>query len=147
MKIKNVISIILISLIMIFSSTYVYAAPDGTTEFYTEDAEKEKQEKKDTDINLENAISGADKFLKKGKEQVAEGEIQKASNSLVNIFMAAGIIIAVVYIGILGIKYMFGAVEEKAEIKETLIPFIVGCVVVFGAFTIWKLIIVIGSNI
>lgn len=146
MKIKNVISIILISLMIVFSSTYVYATPGEIVQSTIKLADKDTK-KEDTDINLENAISGADKFLKKGEEQVDESEIQQASNSLVNIFMAAGMIIAVVYVGILGIKYMFGAVEEKAEIKETLIPFIVGCVVVFGAFTIWKLIILIGSNI
>ena len=34
-----------------------------------------------------------------------------------------------------------GSIEEKAEIKTMLIPYIIGCVVVFGAFTIWKIVV------
>lgn len=100
----------------------------------------------DTSLDIEEAITGADKFIEKGKEKVDDAEIQKASNSLVNLFIVAGTVIAVVYIGILGMKFMMGSVEEKAQIKETLIPFIVGCVVVFGAFTIWKIVILIGNG-
>ena len=47
---------------------------------------------------------------------------------------------------ILGIKFMIGSVEEKAEIKAALVPFIIGCVVVFGAFGIWKIVVTIGNN-
>ena len=36
---------------------------------------------------------------------------------------------------------MTGSVAEKAQVKETLIPYVAGCVVIFGAFGIWKLII------
>ena len=42
---------------------------------------------------------------------------------------------------------MMGSVEEKAEVKETLVPFIVGCVVVFAAFAIWKIFILIGNGL
>ena len=140
MKIKVLINIFLISLMIIFSSTFVYAS-------YEDDMRRQAEAKKDTDIKLEDAIKGADEFLQSGEEKIGEEKIQKASNSLVNLFIVAGTIIAVVYIGILGIKYMAGSVEEKAEIKQTLIPFIVGCVVVFGAFTIWKIAILIGSSL
>ena len=140
MKIKVLINIFLISLMIIFSSTFVYAS-------YEDDMRRQAEAKKDTDIKLEDAIKGADDFLQSGEEKIGEEKIQKASNSLVNLFIVAGTIVAVVYIGILGIKYMAGSVEEKAEIKQTLIPFIVGCVVVFGAFTIWKIAILIGSSL
>ena len=39
-----------------------------------------------------------------------------------------GIIAAVVTLVILGIKYMTGTIEEKAEYKKTMIPYIVGAV-------------------
>ena len=35
---------------------------------------------------------------------------------------------------------MIGSIEEKAQVKESLIPFVIGCVVVFGAFGIWKMV-------
>ncbi len=31
-----------------------------------------------------------------------------------------------------------GSVEAKAQIKEKLIPYVVGCAIMFGAFGIWK---------
>ena len=40
----------------------------------------------------------------------------------------------------MGIKFIIGSLEEKAEIKAMLIPYVVGCIVVFGAFGIWKLV-------
>ena len=60
--------------------------------------------------------------------------------------LAFGIITAVIVGSILGIKYMIGSVEEKAEYKQTLLAYLISCVVVFGAFGIWKLVINILSS-
>ena len=40
-----------------------------------------------------------------------------------------------------------GSVSEKANVKETLIPYIAGCIVIFGAFGIWKLVVTIMSKV
>lgn len=42
---------------------------------------------------------------------------------------------------------MLGGIEEQAKIKETLIPYIVGCIVIFGAFGIWKLAVSIMTEV
>ena len=34
---------------------------------------------------------------------------------------------------VLGIKYMMGSAEEKAEYKKTFIPYIIGAVLLFAA--------------
>ena len=47
-----------------------------------------------------------------------------------------GVIVAVVIILIIGIKYMVGSAEEKAEYKKTMIPYIVGAVLIFAGATI-----------
>ena len=49
--------------------------------------------------------------------------------------------------GILGIKFMIGSAEEKAQIKDALIPFVIGCIVIFGAFGIWKIFVTMGKNL
>ena len=36
---------------------------------------------------------------------------------------------------------MVSTAEDKAKVKEALIPYIVGCIVVFSAFIVWKIII------
>jgi len=37
---------------------------------------------------------------------------------------------------VLGIKYMMGSAEEKAEYKKTMIPYIIGAILLFAATTI-----------
>ena len=43
-----------------------------------------------------------------------------------------GIIIAVIVIMIIGIKYLMGSAEQKAEYKKTMIPYLVGAVLIFA---------------
>ena len=42
---------------------------------------------------------------------------------------------------------MIGSAEEKAQIKDALIPFVIGCIVIFGAFGIWKIFVTMGKNL
>ena len=42
---------------------------------------------------------------------------------------------------------MVGSIEQKAKVEDSLIPYIVGCVVIFGAFGIWKLVLTILEGI
>ena len=44
--------------------------------------------------------------------------------------------VAVIALIILGIKYMMGSVEEKAEYKKTMMPYVIGALMVFGASAI-----------
>lgn len=50
--------------------------------------------------------------------------------SVVSVIGAAVSVIALI---VLGMKYMYTSVEEKAEIKKRLMPFIIGAVIMFGA--------------
>ncbi len=54
-------------------------------------------------------------------------------NNILGIVSAAASVIAVIILIVLGIKYMMGSAEEKAEYKKTLLPYIIGAVFVFGA--------------
>lgn len=51
------------------------------------------------------------------------------------------IVIAVIVLLILGIKYMIGSASEKAEYKKTMIPYLVGAVLIFGAGAIAQVIV------
>ena len=54
------------------------------------------------------------------------------------------LLIALLTIGIiLGIQFMTGSVEQKAKVKDALVPYIAGCIIIFGAFGIWKLVVTI----
>lgn len=66
--------------------------------------------------------------------------IKTAGNNVVKIISAVGVVVSVVALMLLGIKYMMGSVEEKAEYKKTLMPYVIGACLVFGASTIAQLV-------
>lgn len=57
-------------------------------------------------------------------------------NKILGFLQWAAIIGGVIIITILGIKYMMGSLEEKADYKKSMIPLIIGIIVVMGATTI-----------
>jgi len=72
---------------------------------------------------------------------ISEPNLQSTSNTLVSILTTVGVGAAVLVVTILGIKYITGAAAEQAEIKQTLVPLIFGCILVFGAYLIWKIVV------
>ena len=103
-----------------------------------------------TDRRCINGIfKSAQDFLKKGDEPeqtIDVDALNETSKKVFNVFLVAGIIIAVLVGAVLGIKIMVASVEEQAKIKELMVPYIVGCIVIFSAFTIWKIVVTIGNQ-
>lgn len=64
------------------------------------------------------------------------GQFQNAGNIIFGIVKVAGILCSVGTLMLLGIKYMLGSVEEKAEYKKTFPIYVVGCMLVFGISTL-----------
>ena len=75
------------------------------------------------------------------------GGINTVGKNIVSIITTVGIIVAVIVLLILGIKYMMGSASEKAEYKKTMIPYLVGAVLIFGASAIAKAIIAMSESI
>lgn len=44
-------------------------------------------------------------------------------------------------------QFITGSIEGKAKIKEALVPYIIGCIVVFGAFFIWRTLVNTGNSL
>lgn len=63
-------------------------------------------------------------------------EVEPILASVLEITAIIASAISIIVIIVLGIKYMVGSVEEKAEYKKTLLPYIIGAVFVFGATTV-----------
>ena len=61
-------------------------------------------------------------------------------NTVLGMIKYLGIFLAVGILMFLGIKYMMGSASEKAEYKKTMIPFIVGVVLLFAAAVIVQII-------
>lgn len=73
--------------------------------------------------------------------------IQGVGTNIVSIVTTIGIIVAVIVLLILGIKYMMGSASEKAEYKKTMIPYLIGAVLIFGASAIAKAVIAMSETI
>lgn len=64
------------------------------------------------------------------------GNIQNLGNNIIGVVRTVGVVVAVVILLVLGIKYMMGSAEEKADYKKSMIPYIVGAILIFASTTI-----------
>lgn len=101
MKNKICIKIIFITLafILLFSIIYKVRATFATGKYKPETIEN-----KDDDAKVVFNIG------------------EKAMGTIRNI----AVLVAVVTIGIIGLRYMFGSVDQKAEYKATMLPWVIG---------------------
>lgn len=58
------------------------------------------------------------------------------ANNVMGLIRNIAIIASVIIIMVLGVKYMLGSVEEKAEYKKSFMPLIIGIILVVAATTI-----------
>ena len=94
-------------------------------------------------ISAGTIFSDGDGFISAGElsNKIDPSKYKDVSSTIYNILLIVGIVIAVAVGIILGIKFITGGVEGQADVKKTLIPYTVGCIVIFGAFGIWKLVV------
>lgn len=97
-----------------------------------------------------NVITSGDEFVSNGtasSTEIKQEKLDDAVDTIYNALLTLGIVLSVLVGAILGIKFMAGSIEEQAKIKELLIPYVTGCVVIFGAFGIWKILMNVLSNV
>lgn len=82
----------------------------------------------------------------KGTNQGSESLEAKAENIL-GIIRIIGTIVSVVVLMVLGIKYMLGSVEERADYKKSMIPYLIGAAIVFTGTMIPEIIYQFSKNI
>ncbi len=63
-------------------------------------------------------------------------ELQNKAGKIMGMIRNVAVIASVIILMVLGVKYMLGSVEEKAEYKKSFIPLIVGIVLVVSATAI-----------
>lgn len=59
-------------------------------------------------------------------------EVVDAAGIIVSVIRTFGIIVSVVVLLVMGIKYMMGSVEEKADYKTSMRPYLIGVLIFFG---------------
>lgn len=96
--------------------------------------------------SLDDMMSDAENFIGQGNITYKGGLID-VSNTIYNILLPVGVVLAVIVGVIIGIKLMSSGIEQKVEAKKLLIPYVAGCIVIFGGFGIWKLLVTILQSV
>ena len=97
---------------------------------------------------LGSMISGADEFIGKANaETIDTGRLRDMSSTLYRVLLVLAIIFSLIVGALIGIKLVTNGAEGKADMKQAFVPYIIGNVVVFGAFGIWKLVVNILNSI
>ena len=107
-KISKIIIITLLIAICILSSSNVYALTDAQIE----------------DLKP-GPIDDGDWDTFKGK-----------AGTILGVVRNIGAVVSVIGIAVLGLRYMWGSLEQKANYKETMFPFIIGIAMTVGVTTI-----------
>ena len=106
-----------------------------------------KGNKGNSEESLEDMISDADSFVKEGELKYNDTALQNFSKTFYNIMLTIGVFAAVIVGAILGIRIMLASASEKADAKKMLVPYAVGCFIIFGGFGIWKIVLTILEGI
>lgn len=104
-------------------------------------------------LSLDGIFKTGDNFINEGKtesqknEAINYEEFRLTTNNIGSVLTTLGIVLAVIIGGILGIQIMWGSIEQQVKAKEMIMPYVFGCIVIFGAFGIWKLAVTIFSQL
>lgn len=100
---------------------------------------------------LGEILSTGESWMSTGKEHAGIGmnttNLKTKSSDLYNLLLTTATIVAIIVGAMLGIKYMTAGIEEKVQVKESLIPYLISCVVIFGSFGIWKLVVTLMKEV
>lgn len=95
-------------------------------------------------INISNAglvdpLERPDEYHPGINIEVSNDRLIDKANTIINIMQIVGTVIAVISIMAIGLKYMFGSVAERATYKETMIPYLIGAIMLFSIVNIIKI--------
>ena len=107
-------------------------------------------------VNARDIWAIGNGFLSAGSQQTGMSEesvgilveklgvdTKKGFEELIDFLWGIGLLVIVISTVILGIKYMLVLPNEKSRLMQSTYPYIVGVIIIFGALTIWKFIIMV----
>ena len=83
----------------------------------------------------------------KPKTNEAPSELTNMGNNIIGIIQVIGSLIAVAMVLVIGIKYMMGSAEEKAANKKSMIPYLIGAILLFIGVNVVKIVADFAKNI
>jgi hypothetical protein len=134
-KTKNLIIISLISIMLIFNMPLYSNAGQGGGPAPAGGTVTDPS-------SLEEIITGADNFLSIGESEgppINQTALTSLSKMISGVLLTIAVGVTLISSVVMGINFLVQSVEEKAKIKESMIPWIIGIVISFGAFGIWEI--------
>ena len=93
------------------------------------------------DGSLNDVMNNGNSFLNAGSESstmIDQNDLKSLSNFISGVLLTIAIGVTVITGAIMGLNFITQSIEEKAKVKESMVPWIIGIIVSFGAFTIWE---------
>ena len=98
-------------------------------------------------FGFKEILNSGKNFLDASNNTVIDADrLQDANSQVYNILLLCGIGVAVIVGAALGIIFILSSAEGKAKVSEYLIPYVIGCAVIFGSYSIWKIVVDIGNG-
>ena len=131
-KLVNRIILLLICCMFLFSLSGVYGLPkeEGAEEETVPQGTINPNDYKPPELTTSDAQSAINKI-----------------QPIIGVITTVGIIASVVTLVALGIKYMVGSIEERAEYKKSMIPYLIGAFLVFAVSTVVSFIMNMSNNL
>lgn len=126
---KNIIKIIFIIILFLITMNTLQVTSNAS---------------KDDSDSIQSAMKNAKQFssgeIEDGGQIITidETKVQNVSNMISSVLLGIAVVVAVITTAILGMSFIVQSAEGKAKIKEALVPLVIGMIISFGAFTIWK---------
>lgn len=74
-------------------------------------------------------------------------KVESMAGNILRIVRNVGVVLAIIALTIIGIKYMVGSVEQRAEYKKSLIPFAIGVIILASSTTFVSIIYDTTTNV
>lgn len=79
--------------------------------------------------------------IKDNDTNVEASGIKNIGSIILSGITGVGIVVSVVMVAVLGVKYMMGSAEERAEYKKSMLPYLIGAILLFGASAIANMVV------
>lgn len=92
---------------------------------------------------LDDVIDSGNSFLEVGGDNneniVDESKLQEISKFISGVLLTIAIGVTLLSAVVMGINFTMQSIEDKAKVKESMVPWVIGIFVTFGAYTIWEI--------
>ena len=93
-------------------------------------------------LSFDSIFGDAQDFIAKGNESsaqaISEDGLKNISDAVSGVLLTIAVAVTFISIAAMGINFAIQTVEDKAKIKESMVPWIIGVFISFGAYGIWK---------